>query len=127
PRYLKAIHPRRFTPHLAILTLMAIVLVLGVTVDITPLAKATSVLLMAVFVVINGALVVLKHRPGEPKGTFEVPLAVPMGGIVISGLLLAHAKLPELKLALILLVGIALLYFIIRPKAVTEDTFIVEG
>ncbi|MBU0610516.1 MAG: amino acid permease, partial [Armatimonadetes bacterium] len=116
PGYLKAIHPRRLTPHLAILTLFAIVLVLGVTVDITPLAKATSVLLMAVFVVINGALVVLKHRPGEPQGTFEVPLIVPIGGIVISGLLLAHAKLPELKLALILLVGIALLYFIIRPK-----------
>jgi len=127
PRYLKAIHPRRFTPHLAIITLFAIVLVLGVTVDITPLAKATSVLLMAVFVVINGALVVLKHRPGEPRGTFEVPLVVPIGGIVISGLLLAHSKLPELKLALILLVGIAALYFIIRPKAVTEDTFIMEG
>jgi APA family basic amino acid/polyamine antiporter len=127
PGYLKAIHPRRFTPHLAILTLMAIVLVLGVAVDITPLAKATSVLLMAVFVVINGALVVLKHRPGEPQGTFEVPLAVPIGGIVISGLLLAHAKLPELKLALILLAGIAVLYFIVRPRAVTEETFVVEG
>ena len=126
PSYLKAIHPRRHTPHLAIFTLMVVVLVLGVAVDITPLAKATSVLLMAVFVVINGALIVLKRRPGEARGSFEVPTAVPVGGIVISGLLLAHAKLPELKLALVLLAVIAVLYFILRPKAVTEDTFVFE-
>ena len=72
------------------------------------------------------ALIVLKHRPGEAHGSFEVPTAVPVGGIVVSGLLLAHAKLPELKLALILLVGIAALYLIVRPKAVTEDTFVFE-
>jgi len=123
PSYLQAIHPRRFTPHLAILTLMAIVLILGVTVNITPLAKATSVLLMTVFVVINGALIVLKHRPGEAKGHFEVPTFVPVGGILISGLLLAHAKLPEIKVAVVLLLVIGVLYFFIRPRAVTEDTF----
>jgi APA family basic amino acid/polyamine antiporter len=126
PSYLKAIHPRRFTPHLAIFTLMAIVLILGMTVNIMPLAKATSVLLMTVFVVINGALIVLKHRPGEAKGHFEVPTIVPVGGILISGLLLAHAKAPEIKVALVLLAVIGVLYFFIRPKAVTEDTFVFE-
>jgi amino acid transporter len=74
PRYLGVIHPSRHTPHLAILTLMGLVCVLAFVGDIKSLAKATSVLLMSVFVVINGALIVLKRRTNEPPGHFEVPL-----------------------------------------------------
>jgi amino acid transporter len=123
PRYLGAIHPRRCTPHLAILTLMGVAMVLGLAVNIAPLAKATSVLLMAVFIVINAALIVLQRRPGEAKGAFEVPTAVPVGGIIISTLLLAHAKLPEIEVAALLLAAIGVLYFIVRPQHVTEETF----
>lgn len=124
PDFLKAIHPRRHTPHWAILTLFVVVLVLGLTVNITPLAKATSVLLMAVFIVLNAALLVLKRRPDEPLGAFEVPAFVPVGGIIMSGLILAHAKAAEVKLALLLLAVICGLYLLMRPRGVSEETFV---
>ncbi len=124
PNFLKAIHPRRHTPHWAILTLFVIVLVLGLTVNITPLAKATSVLLMTVFIVLNVALLVLKSRPEEPQGAFEVPAFVPVGGIIMSGLILAHAKAAEVKLALLLLAAICGLYLLMRPRGVSEETFV---
>lgn len=124
PTYLGAVHPVRRTPHWAILTLMAMVLVLGLGFDITPLAKATSVLLMLVFVVINTALLVLQGRPGEPKGAFEVPRFVPAGGVLVSALLVAHAQPQELGVAAGLLAVIVGLYVIMRPREVTEDTFI---
>lgn len=124
PAVLGVVHPVRRTPHVAILALMAIALVLGLGIDITPLAKATSVLLLMVFIVINTALLVLQRRPGEPQGAFEVPRFVPAGGILVSGLLLAHAKPQELGVAAALLAAIVGLYLIMRPREVTEDTFV---
>jgi amino acid transporter len=123
PHFLSAVHPRRHTPHLAILVLMGLVVVLALTLNVQPLAKATSVLLMSVFVVLNFALLVLQRRPGEPRGTLEVPAAVPVGGIIISLALIAHAKPTELTLAGALVLGIVLLYVFLRPRNVTEDTF----
>jgi len=78
--------------------------------DISGLAKATAVLLLAVFTILNAALVMLKNRPGEPRGTFEVPVVIPIGGIVICILLLAHAQRQELTLAGGLLLLIVVLY-----------------
>jgi amino acid transporter len=123
PRFLGAVHPVRRTPHLAILCLMGLVLVLGLGFDIRPLAKATSVLLMAVFVLINAALLILQRRRNEPKGFFEIPAFVPAGGMLVSLVLLCHAKPPELMLAGWILVAIVGLYCLVRPRHVTEDTF----
>ena len=118
PRYLGAVHPRRRTPHLAILTLMVIVCVLGLAFDMRWLAKGTSVLLLSVFVIINAGLIVLQRRPGEPKGAFEVPWVVPAGGLLVCGALLLHAKRQELGLALAILDLILLLYlFLVRSRA----------
>ena len=60
PAVLGRLHPRRRTPHWAILALMVIVLTLGLGFDLKPLAKATSVLLMAVFVVFFLAAILLR-------------------------------------------------------------------
>jgi APA family basic amino acid/polyamine antiporter len=79
--------------------------------------------LMAVFILINAALLVLQRRRGEAKGFFEVPAFVPAGGLLVSLLLLAHARAAELILAGWLLAGIVVLYFIVRPRQVTADTF----
>jgi amino acid transporter len=121
PRYLGAVHPTRHTPHLATLTLMVIVGGLAFAGDIKSLAKATSVLLMSVFILINAALVVLQRRPGEPQGRFEVPVWVPIGGIVVSAALLIHAQVREVTLALALLAVIVVLYLIVRPGEVIDE------
>jgi amino acid transporter len=121
PRFFGAVHPARRTPHRAILLLMVIVTVLALSGDIKQLASATSVLLLCVFIIVNGALVVLKNRPGEPKGAFEIPIFVPIGGILVCGAMLWHSDPTARKIAAFLLAGIALLYLIAQPKNITEE------
>jgi amino acid transporter len=116
PAALGQVHPRRRTPHVAILTLMALVLVLVMLGDISVLASATSALLLMVFIVINAALIVLKRRPDEPKGAFEVPEFVPAGGIVVCAALLTRAQPKSLGIAAALLAGIVVLYFVTGAK-----------
>lgn len=121
PRVLGSVHPQRRTPHVAIFTLLAIVLALALSGNVGQLASATSVLLLAVFIVVNAALIVLKRRADEPRGLFEVPIAVPIAGIGMCAIILFHAKMPAILTALALMAGIALLYVVMRPKVVVAE------
>lgn len=120
PRILGAVHSARRTPHVAIMVLLGLALILVSLGDVSRLARSTSVLLLTVFIVVNLSLIVVKNRPGEPKGAFEVPMFVPVGGILVCLAMLLNAKWAEVQLALALLGGISVLYFAARPK-VTED------
>ena len=122
PAALGAVHARRRTPHRAILVLMLIVTGLVFVGDISALASATSALLLAVFVVINAALIVLQRRPNEARGLFEVPAFVPAGGILVCLALLTQVRGKALGIALVLLAGIAALYFISRPRPISEES-----
>jgi basic amino acid/polyamine antiporter, APA family len=121
PRVLGRVHPTRRTPHIAILTLMVIVTALALSGDVGRLASATSALLLAVFIVVNAGLIVLQRRRDEPKGAFEIPMLVPAAGIVVCAILLTFADPKALLTAGILLAGIALLYFVMRPKDVLAE------
>lgn len=122
PKAFGAIHAERRTPHVAIAVLLGVVVVLMLTADIDALAAATSLLLLTAFVVVNLALVVLKLRPGEATGRFEVPLAVPILGALICGALIlarvldprADPRAPTITLGII--VALAMLYAVVRPR-----------
>lgn len=116
PAVLGRVHPRRRTPHWAILALMAIVAVLSITGNVGELASATSVILLCVFIVVNGALIALKRRPSEPRGAFEVPIFVPVCGIVACLAMLLNATGKAVMTAGVLLGVILVLYFVMRPK-----------
>jgi APA family basic amino acid/polyamine antiporter len=116
PRPLAKVHPRRRTPHVAAGVLLVILLALAFSGDISSLAKSTSVLLLVCFMTVNMALVILKRRPNEPKGSFEIPIVIPVLGTIVCGSLLFFAKAPELMTAGVILVVIAVLYFALRPK-----------
>lgn len=128
PGFLGKVHPVRRTPHVAIFVLMVIVVTLALSGDISQLAKATAILLLGVFVVINGALIVLRRRAGEPAGAFEVPVIVPVGGIVVClAMIVAPAfshkwewKPPAIAGGI--LGVIALMYLIMRPRNLSEKT-----
>lgn len=91
PRRFGAVHARTRTPHLAIFGLLAILVPMVLLATIAQLAAATVLLLLVVFAVVNGALAILKRRPDEPTGRFEVPLAVPvMGALVCLALVVAR-------------------------------------
>lgn len=117
PAALGKIHPIRKTPHVAAATILVILLGLALAGDISVLAKATSVLLLICFAVVNSSLVVLKKKKNEPKGRFEVPIVVPILGTLVCLTMLSFAKTNELLLAAGIFAVITVLYFIKRPSA----------
>jgi amino acid transporter len=127
PRALGAVHPKRQTPHVAIGVLMLVVLALAFVGDVSSLSNATTILLLTVFIMVNASLLALQRKPGEEKGAFEIPSVVPMLGVVVCGGMLVSNFLDEkrrasLPIALAMLAGIAVLYFIARPKNISEET-----
>lgn len=127
PAALGRVHPTRRTPHVAIGLLCAVVAGLMLTADIDQLAASTSLLLLAAFVVVNLALVVLKLRPGEARGSFEVPLAVPiLGALVCAALIAARVTDPGADPRAPLLAGGVLavlggLYLLVRPRGAVAE------
>ncbi|WP_404325812.1 APC family permease [Aerophototrophica crusticola] len=124
PRALGHVHPGRRTPHMAILALLALVVALMLAGDITALASATVILLLFVFTIVNVALVVLKRRPEEPRGGFEVPIFVPVLGAAVCLALLGNRVLTgdatATMLAGVMLAGIVALYAAMRPKRIID-------
>jgi amino acid transporter len=128
PPALGKVHPTRQTPHVATFFLLMMVVALLLVGHIGELASSTTLLLLTVFTVVNGALVILKFRPSEPKGGFEVPVIVPMLGVLVCGTLVVfrvvHPPAGSENAVWIaggLIAWIAVLYLILRPKAVVED------
>lgn len=114
PAALGTVHPVRRTPVVAIAVLFVIAGLLALIGNIATLASATVLLLLTVFVVVNGALLVLKRRPGERRGRFEVPAVVPiLGALVCLVLIVARVASGDWVApvtAAVLLVLIALTY-----------------
>ena len=133
PKFLGEIHPKRRTPHWAIVILGAIVVVLALSADVRQLASATSTLLLCVFIVVNGALLVLQRKKDEPKGRFEVPAFVPICGMIVCAAIVSQVtpgddlsvplilRDPRL-LALTIITLITISYVVFKPKNINEDT-----
>ena len=125
PRALSRIHPVRRTPYVAIVLIFVVIVLLILWGDISELASATVLLLLLVFSVINSALVILKLRPGEPQGAFELPIAVPALGAVVCFVMFATRvwagdwRAP--MIAGVLLLGVAALRLWTRPHGLAQS------
>src|SRR5512134_3460695 len=73
PERLGDVHVARRTPHIAVAALFLVLAPLALFGTISELAAATVLLLLLVFMVVNGALVVLQGRKSERPGWFEIP------------------------------------------------------
>ncbi|WP_395734077.1 APC family permease [Prosthecobacter sp.] len=134
PAVLGRVHPKRHTPHVAVFVLFGIVSVLILSGGVKQMAESTVLLLLAVFTVVNIALVVLKRRPGEPKGGFEPPMFVPvLGALTCASLIFTriHSAITSpdasMHIAPLIAGGIivisVVLYAVLKPKnpVVQED------
>lgn len=130
PAVLGRVHGTRNTPHIAIGTLLVLVLILALSGGedaVKQLASSTALLLLFSFMVVNSALVVLKLRPGEPHGQFEVPIFIPVLGILVNLTLIGSrlwsgeggTRAPLIAGAIVVIVTI--LYFVLRPKNITDE------
>ncbi len=90
PKGLSRVHPRRQTPHVAILCLFGIVSLLILAGDVKAMAESTVLLLLAVFVLMNVALVILQRKQEEERGGFEVPALVPIFGALVCAVLFSN-------------------------------------
>lgn len=115
PSFLQKIHPKRNSPQTAVLVIGAILLVLAMIGEVTTLAKATAIMLLCSFMVVNASLVVLKRRE-KVEGTFEVPTFVPVSGFILCLLLLSQADKAAWLVPLGVFATIGILFAIIRPK-----------
>jgi amino acid transporter len=132
PKTMGRVHRTRRTPHVAIFTLLGIILALMLSGQVGRLADATVLLLLTVFTIVNVALVILKFRPAEPRGRFEVPFVIPVLGAAVCATLLVtrvaargkdgHYDWAAPITAGALIAVIIALYLVLRPKsALIED------
>jgi amino acid transporter len=89
PSSLCHIHAKRQTPIVATLFVGTIVIILTTTIEFEPLARITSALMLVVFVIVNMSLVMLKRRQQQVELSLEVPLWVPIAGVISSLAVLA--------------------------------------
>jgi APA family basic amino acid/polyamine antiporter len=75
-------HPRFGTPVRATVLIGSAVLVAAFLLPVAQLAELTSATLLSVFVMVNLALILQKRR--QPKAPFQVPMAVPVLGLVLA-------------------------------------------
>ncbi len=131
PAILGRLHPKRHTPHIAIRVLLGVVLVLALSGGpdaVKQLADTTALLLLTSFIVVNTSLIVLKRRPKEPAGSFEVPIIVPALGVVVNAMMIvaritsSTAGGRAVVIAGVIITGIVILYFIGRAGKVTETS-----
>jgi APA family basic amino acid/polyamine antiporter len=133
PSFLGKVHPVRRTPHTAIIVLFVIVTALILSGSVKQLAESTVLLLLMVFTVVNVSLFVLKRRPGEPKGGFEVPAFIPALGAVVCLILIGVRVASSWQneggyvapVVALGIVGVALLLYLVtrpaNPVAELED------
>jgi basic amino acid/polyamine antiporter, APA family len=103
--------PSRRTPVAAIIFTTAIAVVLIATGDLSTLADTTVVLLLAVFTIVNVAVLVLRRERVEHEH-FHAPSVFPVLGALVSIALLVDTALDDasvfLRAAILLAVGAAL-------------------
>jgi len=146
PPVLGAVHPRRRTPWVAIVftTLIAFGLIFYVTAfanstAISVLGGTTSLLLLAVFAIVNVAVLVLRRDVQEAGGHFKTPTVLPVIGCVVSLYLVTplSGRPGQQYLLALILIGIGIVLFFltmlinrqlgIRGAGIIDPTHLAEA
>ena len=93
PNVLATVSARTRTPIVATVLIMAVIALLSLTMPIDALAQWTSQIVLFVFVLVNLSLIRLKWA-GQVNGDyFQIPLVVPIWGVITSMALFTTAFL----------------------------------
>jgi basic amino acid/polyamine antiporter, APA family len=86
PGWLGAVNRRTRTPLIATAIVTVAVLTLALIGRLTTLAEATSLIMLAVFMMVNFSLLRIKRRQPRPTGIRVLPLWVPIAGMLFSAM-----------------------------------------
>lgn len=84
PAALGRVHATTRTPVTATLLVGGVIVLAALSFDLLPLARATSYLTLAVFAIVNLALMRIKLQRQSPAGPIVYPFWVPLGGFLVS-------------------------------------------
>lgn len=112
PRAFGRVHEGRRTPWVAIVFTSAVAIALVITGDLASLADTTVLLLLAVFVMVNVAVLVLRRSPVD-HDHFRAPTVVPVAGIAVCAGLMTQ-KSPETFARAGVLLGAGVLLWLVN-------------
>jgi len=90
PALLGSINPATRTPVIATVLVAALVLVFAIALPLTQLAQITSFIMLLIFILVNLALVVIKHRSYQDYDGINLPVAIPMLGALSAFMLVGY-------------------------------------
>ncbi|MBI2083976.1 MAG: amino acid permease [Deltaproteobacteria bacterium] len=103
------VHPQKQTPSVAILTVFVIALSIALSGTVKILGQTTSVVMLCLFIFVNLSLIVIRLRnlaPDSRLKIFQIPLLIPMLGIIVSAFLLTQAPREAfLRLLILMIIG----------------------
>jgi amino acid transporter len=82
PAWLGRVHPRTRTPLWATVLVTGVILALALWLPLETLARATSLVVLVVFALVNLALLRIKRRDPHPAGIRTYPAWIPLAGAV---------------------------------------------
>ena len=109
PSWLRAVHARTRTPHLAVAVVLAVSLALAFSGTMARLAETTSLLVLIVFATVHASAIRLLSPASEEADLFRVPMIVPILGLVTClGLITFVSWEAWLTSGVVFLVGVGL-------------------
>lgn len=84
PAFLATINRHTHTPLIATGIVTAIILILALGFGLARLAETTSIITLAIFSLVNGALIRIRIRDGKSEEGVCYPIAVPVCGLLVS-------------------------------------------
>jgi len=89
PAFIGRVHPRRFTPYWAVITSGVLMLVVALSIPIEDVAAAAGIMYLMLFILVNAAVMKLRHTMPDVERGFRIPWmpAIPLIAIVLNGLL----------------------------------------
>ncbi len=92
PAFLAAVHPRRHTPHWAVICSGLMMIVMALALPIESAATAAGIMFLLLFVQVNLVVMILRNKMPEMERGFAIPLfpAIPVAAILCNSVLIVY-------------------------------------
>ncbi|HEX5398537.1 MAG TPA: amino acid permease, partial [Verrucomicrobiae bacterium] len=122
PSWFGSVHPRRQTPHWAILASGVLSIIIAVSLPIEAVASAANIMFLLLFIQVQAALIALRKTHPELRRGFRVPWVpiVPVVGIIVqlalAVFLLFYSPMAWLSACIWIVLGLVVFYAYSRRR-----------